>query len=320
MLDEWTKYLDIHEQKFMKSTIKGMRSVKAKFERYCKKRKLKPTFDDIKTPLLADYVKYLLEIGNTNNTIHSAIKRMKIFMSYALKAGLHNNNQYNGYNLSEKPGRLNYLEWEEVKKLIDLKIEDTYDNDIRNLFLLGCLTAMRNGDILNLQKDSIKSLSFHGVEGKFNALHFRQLKTHKIQTIPMLPEAYDIFKQYSEREGGGALPEITRNEINIHIKRIGKAAGLTEKVAIDLYRGDKLETTYKEKWEILSTHLGRHTFISVAASRGIPMHIVAEIAGQNPKTTMRYYAGIVDKEKFVGVLNKMKFNDGKTNDGEHGIG
>ena len=87
----------------------------------------------------------------------------------------------------------------------------------------------------------------------------------------------------------------------------GNGAGLTEKIPIDLYRGEKRETVYKMKWEVLSSHLGRHSFISVAASRGLPIHIIAEIAGQNPKTTMRHYAGIVDKEKFKRIINDMKF-------------
>jgi site-specific recombinase XerD len=311
MTDEWAKYLDIHEVKFKPSTIKGMRAVLDKFKRFCKKKKINPSFDDINTPLLSDYVRYLLEIGNTNNTIHSAIKRMKIFMSYALKAGKHNNNQYNRYNLSEKVGRIKFLEWHEVKKLIDLKIDDPFRNDVRNLFLFSCLSALRNSDVANLKKEDIKSHTFEGEETIFHALHIRQKKTDHIQTIPLLDAAYDILMQYKDTKGDLALPKIRLGLINEHIKDIAKEAGLTEKIPIDIYRGEKRETEYKEKWEILTSHMGRRTFISVAAAKGIPMHMVAEIAGQNPKTTMRHYAGIIDKEKFKRIVNDMKFDEKK---------
>lgn len=308
MIVEWTKYLDLHKQKFSVNTIKSVSAIKDKFERYCKDRKIRPSFDDIKVPLLADYVEYLLGIGNTNNTIHTAIKKIRIFMSYADKMGMHENKQYKGYNLSEKVGRIKSLYWDEVKKLLDLKIDDAYDDDVRNIFVFGCLTALRHGDIAAIQKAAVIEQRFKGVDGVFHVLNFRQRKTDLIQGIPMLPEAYAIFKKYADRGGELVFPKIPQQVINRYMKRIGRDADITEQIPIDIYRGNKRETVYKDKCDIISTHLGRHTFISVAANRGLPIHLVAEIAGQNPKTTMRHYAAVFDREKFMKVMEGMKFD------------
>lgn len=126
----------------------------------------------------------------------------------------------------------------------------------------------------------------------------------------MLPDAYAIFKQYADKDGSAVFPDIPQQVVNRYIKRIGRDAGLTEKVPIDIYRGNDRQTIYKEKCDTMTTHLGRHTFISVAASRGLPMHLVANIAGQNPRTTMRYYAAALDREKFLKVMKGMSFDEG----------
>ena len=208
MIDEWSKYLYLHRRKFSVNTMKSVTAIKDKFERYCKDRKIRPTFDDIKVPLLADYVEYLLGIGNTNNTIHTAIKKIRTFMSYAAKMGMHDNKQYKGYNLSEKVGRIKSLYWDEVKKLLDLKIDDAYDDDVRNIFVFGCMTALRHGDIAAIQKEAVREQRFKDVDGVFHVLDIRQRKTDLIQSIPMLPEAYAIYKKYAER--GGELVFVNR--------------------------------------------------------------------------------------------------------------
>jgi hypothetical protein len=52
----------------------------------------------------------------------------------------------------------------------------------------------------------------------------------------------------------------------------------------------------------------KKTFISVAASKSIPIHIVASIAGHSVNTHMKFYAGVAQKEKFVRVIEQMKFS------------
>jgi len=95
--------------------------------------------------------------------------------------------------------------------------------------------------------------------------------------------------------------------INRTIKLIGEKAGLHNKVAVDVFRGAKRETKYYQQWELLTTHYGRRSFVSLAASRGIPMHIIASITGQNVKTTLKHYSGVIDRDRFTKLIGGMKF-------------
>ena len=61
-----------------------------------------------------------------------------------------------------------------------------------------------------------------------------------------------------------------------------KKQRLTAPKKIEIFRGSHIETKYIEKWEILTTHIGRKTFVTIAATKGIPINVVASITGQNP--------------------------------------
>jgi intergrase/recombinase len=72
-------------------------------------------------------------------------------------------------------------------------------------------------------------------------------------------------------------------------------------------KGNDPGTKYVEKWRALSTHIGRKTFITVAATKGIPINVVSSITGQHPATIIKHYMGVLGPEKFKAMMEKMKF-------------
>lgn len=303
LLTEWKKYLEVRKQNLKESSHEALRHSFEHFERFAKGKRI--GFDDIKSDLVSKYAGYLSGLGHADNTIHKHIKRMRAFMNYAKKAGLHTNERYNDFNVSEKVGRIIFLDWNEVKVLLDYKAETPKEQDALDNFLFGCLTAMRYSDYHNLKRSEIIEVNFPGIPEAYHAANVRQLKTDKITVVPLLPEALAIIERNGNQDY--ALPRLCNQTINRIIKEIGKKVGINQKVAVDTYRGGKRVTEYKEKYLELSCHIGRKTFISVAAAKGIPIHIVAAIAGHNVKTCMKFYAGVADRDSFVQVVNEMKF-------------
>jgi integrase len=228
-------------------------------------------------------------------------------MNYAKKTGLHNNLNYNDFNVTQKNKRIVFLEWSEVKILLDYTPKTPMERKALDNFLFGCLTSMRYSDYHAIKRSEISDIKFEGLDGVYHAASFRQVKTGKLNVIPLLPEAMAIIERNKNSQGDFALPRISNQKINETIKEVGRRAGLNSTVAVDEFKGDKCITKYLEKWRLLSTHIGRKTFISVAASKSIPIHIVASIAGHSVKTCMKFYAGVADKDKFVRVVKEMKF-------------
>ena len=310
LLDEWKKFLEVKKNNLRPGSIVAMRHSFEHFERFAQGKRIE--FDDLNAELVSKYASYLFDLGHVDNTVHKHLKRMRAFMASSKKAGLHSNERYKDFNISEKSSRIVFLEWKEVKTLLDYKTESVEEQNVLDAFLWGCLTAMRYSDYQDLKKSEIIEVNFEGLSNVYHAAKYRQHKTDKIMVTPLLPESLDILERYKNDDSPFALPRAENAAMNLMIKQIGKKAGINGKMAVDKFKLGKRETTHHEKWELLSTHIGRKTFISVAASKGIPVHIVADIAGHSVKTCMKFYAGVADKERFVRVVNDMKFAPGKT--------
>jgi integrase len=230
-----------------------------------------------------------------------------MFMNYTKKAGLHSNHNFADFNVTQKNKRIIFLEWSEVKTLLDYAPKTPMERKALDNFLFGCLTSMRYSDYHALKRSDVTKVNFEGIDGVYHSVSFRQVKTGALNVLPLLGEGLAIIERNKDAKGDFALPRISNQKINETIKEVGRRAGLNSKVAVDEFKGDKCITKYVEKWQLLSTHIGRKTFVSVAASKSLPIHFVASIAGHSVKTCMKFYAGVADKDKFVRVVNEMKF-------------
>lgn len=301
LLEHWERYLEVKKVNMPPKSHEAISISYHHFKKFAKDKHI--NFNDINEELLSQYADYLYGIPHSDNTVHKHIKRLRTFMTYAKKNGFHNNERFKDFNVAAKVGRINFLEWDEVKALLDYTPENETERKALANFLWGSLTAMRFSDYHKLKKSAIVPVNIMD----YQAANFRQQKTTKLTSVPMLPEAIAILEQNRNSKDDYALPRMSSQKINDNIKLIAKKVGITAKVPVDTYRRGELETKEFEKWQILGTHFGRKTFITAAASKGIPINIVASIAGQNPKTTMKHYMGVLDKAKFEEVMKKMKF-------------
>ncbi len=100
------------------------------------------------------------------------------------------------------------------------------------------------------------------------------------------------------------MPKKTNQEINRVVKILGRKAGLVEPELIIKKYGDRVERSSKMKWELLSTHVGRHTFIIRSLEGGIRPEGVMRQTGHKDIRTLMNYVKITDtivKEDFDRV-------------------
>jgi integrase len=104
-----------------------------------------------------------------------------------------------------------------------------------------------------------------------------------------------------------ALPVISNQKMNDYLKELGELAGIDSKESITYYKGsERIEEVYK-KYELLTTHCGRRTFICNALAMGIPAHIVMKWTGHSDYNAMKPYIGVADeiKSELMGKFNEM---------------
>ena len=158
--------------------------------------------------------------------------------------------------------------------------------EMRVLFAIGIYTGLRLGDAVNL--------NWRAVDLEEGFISWTPHKTAKHGTtvdIPILPELAGILAA-TPRRGKRILPELWK-EYEKHERRLGKAiqaifaaAGIETQAETD--RVNPKTKTARKAVEV-GFHSLRHTFVSLAAESGIPLHIVQEIVGHtNPAMTRHY--------------------------------
>ena len=136
-------------------------------------------------------------------------------------------------------------------------------------------------------------------------IEFTQKKTGKIMTVPLKQEVLDIL---NKRNGEFPKP-ISDQKYNNFIKKVGRIAGLTEKVN----GSKKLETEpdskiYRkttglfEKCELLTSHIGRRSFATNFYG-DIPTTLLINVTGHSTEAMFLSYIGKSNKDLAMELTN-----------------
>lgn len=205
---------------------------------------------------------------NTKNKHHS---RFRTILLQAQKEGFINNNPYAKFPLVNTPSTIDYLEEEELKKIMKHELAGNESlRRIRDIFVFSCFTGLRFTDAMDLTMSSIT------IDKKNKYwLKTTQNKNSQFLGIPILKEAIEIIKKYDgspEREiKMKVLPQISNQKFNVYIKEIANLVGITKN---------------------LHHHVARHTCGTFLLSQGYSIEQVGEWLGQKSTRTTKIYAKI----------------------------
>ena len=194
-----------------------------------------------------------------------------------------------------------YLTKEEIVKMREVKLVEHLSN-IRDSFLFACYTGLRYSDLKTLVGENIKEENgkqiIYITPQKTNSFY---KKTQKKISIVLIPQAVEIIERYKESHLQ-ALPVISNQKMNEHLKEIGKKAGINEKVEIYKYLNNKPVSEFVEKYKLITCHVARHTFATQSISRGVELAVIKDILGHSDIKTTMIYAKIVEEYKHESLL------------------
>jgi integrase/recombinase XerD len=156
---------------------------------------------------------------------------------------------------------------------------------VRDLFVFSCYTGISYADIIKLTPLNISL----GINGEKWILTKRQ-KTNTPIKIPILEKAQDILNKYEEHPitqiTGTLLPVITNEKLNLYLKEVADAVGITKN---------------------LTFHMARHTFATtVTLSNGVPIETVSKLLGHTKIATTQIYAKVLDNKISEDIMNLQK--------------
>lgn len=252
---------------------------------------------DIDDSLMLDYTIYLQDVMKMrNSTVAKSIDFIKWFLRWAA------NNKYYKGNVHEtfKPklkgndslmNEIIYLGLDELNQLRDYKVPSHLPSldRVKDVFLFCCYTSLRYSDVFKLKRTDVYDNYIRVITKKTNTALKIELNKHSREIL-------DKYKSF-EFSDDKALPVISNEKMNKHLKRLGQLAQLDKLVTRVYFIGNKRFDETKKKYELMTTHCARRTFVVTALQLGIPAEVIMRWTGHSDYKSMKPYIAIVDELK-----------------------
>lgn len=96
-----------------------------------------------------------------------------------------------------------------------------------------------------------------------------------------------------------ALPVISNQKMNEYLKELGELAGINEKITETYFIGNKRYDVPKPKYEHMTSHIGRRSFICLCIAKNIPIQIIMKWTGHSDYKSMIPYIEVSEKTKEI---------------------
>lgn len=273
-------------------TLKEYRTIFKSLSDYEQIKNVVLDFNSFNQSFFEEYERFLINKDNgkekgkglLNDTIAKYTATLKTFIQWAYEEGIHKNAAgFTNIKTSIKKRSKNdivALTEEEIFTLLNYDFSENKRLErVRDLFCFGCFTGQRFSDIMNFNL-----MDFDGQKWDFVSL-----KNKKRVIVPMsgfIANALLIIEKYD-----GNLPVITNQKFNDYLKEIGELAQINSPVKIIRYRGIERIVIQKPKFEFMSSHMARRSFVTISLEKGVPITIVQKITQHADLRTLIKYEG-----------------------------
>jgi integrase len=259
-------FIETRKPQVSKATTGKYQTIKKHIRGLADKEKINVTFDTIDLTFFYRLQNYFQSVGISNNTIHKNMQFFKSFLHWSYEREYTKNNKFEDYKNPKLIETDNIaLTKKDLNKILNCTLNQRLDK-VRDIFLFQLYTGQRFSDINNFKYNDVK----------IEIWYLRQTKTKKVIEIPLIKPALKILRKY-----GNKLPIITNQKMNEYLKELGENAGLTEKITITKYQGADRKEIEKYKYELLTTHTARRTFVSLASYNGVNQQVVKAYTGHS---------------------------------------
>ena len=249
---------------------------------------------------------------DSETTVEKYLSRLRYFLRWANKKGYTTLKGDYKPRLQKTNKPVIFLEWQDLMKLLhfefpdvgtELTLEDVHGNGykkkvslekntmerVRDAFCFCCFTSLRYSDLKRLKRTNVFA--------KYILITTKKdTDTLKIELNKYSKALLDKYRSETF-PGNQPLPVISEQRMNEHLKAIGEICGFNEPVHITYFKGSERVDEIYAKWELMTTHVGRKTFICNSLMLGIPPQIVMKWTGHSDYAAMKPYIAIADSAK-----------------------
>ena len=175
-----------------------------------------------------------------------------------------------------------------------MRVVAPLEGEMRTLFALGIYSGLRLGDCVNLDWGAVDL-----VRGFIQWTPHKTKKHGTIVRIPLFPALVSILAETpARRRKGPILPKLaeeygrSRRYTSERVQRVFAKAGIATQG--DTGRANPKHKGTTRKAVEVGFHSLRHTFVSLCANAGVPLHIVQAIVGHTQAAMTTHYFHVSD--------------------------
>ena len=281
---------------FSQNTLKTHRSFLQYLQQYESSQRKKIAWTDFTMTWFNKLADSLYKADNNRNTVDKRFNILNAWLKVATKRGYPVPAERHSIGDVEIDNV--YLSREELDLLEQVQCYNHTEQVARDRFLIGCYTGLRVSDFGDLSIQSFTQL---------NGADFIEHSTQKSGKetkvlIPVHAKVKAIFAGFAQ------MPKNTLKDvlINRYIKVVARRAGINKEVVLIKNQGGKMVEVKKQKWEFITTHTARRTFITNALLHGVPAHVIMTVTGIRKMQTLLKYNKL-EKEKSALELARSDF-------------
>ena len=209
-----------------------------------------------------------IDKGMKQNSATKYLKQLKKIINIAVANSYMTFNPFATYKIEREPVEIDFLDEEELRKIINFDTPIPRLEKAKDMFLFGCFTGLSYIDIKTLAPEHFEKDSAGRIWIKK-----RREKTGILARIPLLPIAKLILDKYKGNER--LLPIQDPADINKYLKDITILCNINKRICF---------------------HTSRHTFAStVTLANNISIEVVSKMLGHTNTRMTSHYAKLIDE-------------------------
>lgn len=209
-----------------------------------------------------------IDKGMAQNSSTKHLKLLKKIINLAVANSYMSINPFITYKVEREPVEIDFLDEEELRKIINFDTPLPRLERTKDMFLFGCFTGLSYIDIKTLAPEHFEKDNTGRIWIKK-----RRVKTGVLSRIPLLPIAKLILDKY--KGGEKLLPIQDPADINKYLKDIAILCDIKKRITF---------------------HTSRHTFAStVTLANNISLEVVSKMLGHTNTRMTNHYAKLIDK-------------------------
>jgi len=286
--DAYDEYIEVSKLTKTNSTIIKIRSVKNFLISFKEYSSFDLRLDNINFRFEEAFMDYSFNHRKTlNNYYAKIVKTLKAFLNWAFERGYHNSTDFKKIKSKEDDIEVIYLTIDELKKLYHHDFKNPAKNRAKDMFCFLAYTGQRFIDVYRLCNANL--------EGEY--LNFTVKKTKTVNhRVYLIKQARELINKYKDTMYY-PIPRISSQKLNEKIQECCEEVGITQEVVLTRYIGAREISQKFKKYELISSHVGRRSFITNSLVLGIPERVVRSISNHKDEKSFRKYVNISELHK-----------------------